>query len=87
MHDRVKSTLSPALSRYVLALEAASKDRWLGRKELLDGLHNYLANLSPNHRANTSQRNVNNFARKANTAEPRTANNNSKPNEVSSRRS
>ena len=88
VYDRVKSTLSPALSRYVLALEAASKDGWLGRKELLDSLDNYLANLSSDHRANTSQRNVNNFARKANTAESRTANNNtcSRPNEVSSRR-
>ena len=32
VYDRVKSCLSPALSRYVLSLEANHKDGWIGRQ-------------------------------------------------------
>ena len=35
VYDRVKSCLSPALSRYVLSLEANHKDGWIGRQGLL----------------------------------------------------
>jgi len=45
VYDRVKSCLSPALSRYVLSLEANHKDGWIGRQGLAEALVSYLANL------------------------------------------
>jgi len=45
VYDRVKSCLSPALSRYVLSLEANHKDGWIGRQGLAEALDSYLANL------------------------------------------
>jgi len=45
VYDRVKSCLSPALSRYVLSLEANHKDGWIGRQGLADAVNSYLANL------------------------------------------
>ena len=41
MYDRVKSCLSPALSRYVLSLEANYKDGWIGRQGLAEALDSY----------------------------------------------
>jgi len=46
VYDRVKSCLSPALSRYVLSLEANHKDGWIGRQGLAEALDSYLANLT-----------------------------------------
>ena len=45
VYDRVKSYLSPALSRYVLSLEANHKDGWIGRQGLAEALDSYLTNL------------------------------------------
>jgi len=45
VYDRVKSCLSPALSRYVLSLEANHKYGWIGRQGLAEALDSYLANL------------------------------------------
>ena len=45
VYDRVKSCLSPALSRYVLSLEANHKEGWIGRQGLAEALDSYLANL------------------------------------------
>ena len=45
VYDRVKSCLSPAVSRYVLSLEANHKDGWIGRQGLAEALDSYLANL------------------------------------------
>jgi len=45
VYDRVKSCLSPALSRYVLSLEANHKEGWIGRQWLAKALDSYLANL------------------------------------------
>ena len=45
MYDRVKICLSPALSRYVLSLEASHKEGWTGRQELAEAFDSYLANL------------------------------------------
>ena len=45
VYDRVKSCLSPALSRYVLSLEANHKYGWIGQQELAEALGSYLANL------------------------------------------
>jgi len=45
VYDRVKSCLNPALSRYVLSLEANHKDGWIGRQTLAEALDLYLANL------------------------------------------
>jgi len=45
VYDRVKSCLSPALSRYVLSLEASHKEGWIGRQGLAEALDSYLANL------------------------------------------
>jgi len=45
VYDRVKSCLSPALSRYVLSLEANHKEGWIGRQGLAEALDLYLANL------------------------------------------
>jgi len=45
VYDRVNSCLSPALSRYVLSLEANHKDGWIGRQGLAEALDSYLANL------------------------------------------
>ena len=45
VYDTVKSCLSPALSRYVLSLEANHKDGWIGRQGLAEALDSYLANL------------------------------------------
>ena len=45
VYDRVKCCLSPALSRYVLSLEANHKDGWIGRQGLAEALDSYLANL------------------------------------------
>jgi len=45
VYDRVKSCLSPALSRYVLSLEANHKDGWIGRQGLAEAFDSYLANL------------------------------------------
>ena len=45
VYDRVKSCLSPALSRYVLSLEASHKEGWIGRQGLAEALNSYLANL------------------------------------------
>jgi len=45
VYDRVKSCLSPALSRYVLSLEANHKYVWIGRQGLAEALDSYLANL------------------------------------------
>jgi len=41
IYDRVKSSLTPYLARYVLALEAAHKNGWLGRLELANALDAY----------------------------------------------
>ena len=43
--DRVKSCLIPALSRYVLSLEANHKEGWIGRQGLAEALDSYMANL------------------------------------------
>ena len=45
VYDRVKSCLSPALSRYVSSLKANHKDGWIGRQGLAEALDSYLANL------------------------------------------
>jgi len=45
VYDRVKSCLSPALSRYVLSLEANHKEGWIGRQGLVEAIDSYLANL------------------------------------------
>jgi len=45
VYDRVKSCLSPALSRYVLSLEANHKEGWIGRQGLAEAIDSYLANL------------------------------------------
>jgi len=45
VYDRVKSCLSPALSRYVLSLVANHKEGWTGRQGLAEALDSYLANL------------------------------------------
>jgi len=45
VYDRVKSCLSPALSRYVLSLEADHKEVWIGRQGLAEAFDLYLANL------------------------------------------
>ena len=45
VYDRVESCLSPALSRYVLSLEANHKECWIGRQGLAEALDSYLANL------------------------------------------
>jgi len=45
VYDRVKSCLSPALSRYVSSLEANHKECWIGRQGLAEALDSYLANL------------------------------------------
>ena len=42
VYDIVKSCLSPALSRYVLSLEANHKDGWIGRQGLAEALDSYL---------------------------------------------
>ena len=65
VYDRVKSCLSPALSRYVLSLEASHKDGWIGRQGLAEALDSYLANLPesfgrprfvPGHQARTGSK-------------------------------
>ena len=45
VYDTVKSCLNPALSRYVLSLEANHKEGWIGRQGLAEALGSYLANL------------------------------------------
>jgi len=45
VYDRAKSCLRPALSRYVLSLEASHKKGWIGRQGLAEALDLYLANL------------------------------------------
>ena len=45
VYDRVKSCLSPALSCYVMSLEASHKEGWIGWQDLAEALDSYLANL------------------------------------------
>ena len=73
IYDKIKSVLPPFLSRHVLALESASKDRWLGGRGLVDALDAFVANMSSDTRTKAVDAAGNNNALNCGNNRPRTA--------------